>query len=466
MSTDCSVPADATPIEPADAAPTGRPLADVLHDLEAFLRQYVIFGSAAQRTAVRLWIAHTHALDAFDVGPYLNVRSAEKRSGKTRLLEVLHELVPRPWRTVQPSEAVLFRKIEKQQPTLLLDEVDAIFKGPPTARTEGLRSMLNAGYRRGATVDRCNSTANSIKLVAFKVFCPKVLAGIGTLPDTVDDRCIPIVLARKKRGEQVARFRLRDISGEAAPLREALAAWAPGSTDQLRDARPDVPDALGDRAAEVWEPLLAIADEAGSEWPARARGAAVELNGGEPGVDSLRVLLLRAIRATFQDRRTDRMLTADLLAALIAREGEPWAERWGQDVERAREKGTTPLRPAAQLAGMLRPFEVLPVEIRTPAGEKGKGYKLEDFADAFERYVAVYAPLDRDTATTVAAQGFEVSRSPLRSEGTETAETLGAQGLSRCRGSEGGFHRDTGSAGGSTELFEVPPAVREPGEEG
>ena len=168
----------------------------------------------------------------------------------------------------------------------------------------------------------------------------------------------------------------------------------------------------------------------------------------------------------YEAKKADRLLTVDLLAALVEREGEPWPERWGQDVERAREKGTTPLRPAAQLAGMLRPFEVLPVEIRTPGGEKGKGYKLEDFADAFERYVAVYVPLDRDTATTVAAQGFEVSRSHSRSEGTETAETLAAQGLSRCRGSEGTLDRDTGSEGVTPELFEGPPTAREPGEEG
>jgi hypothetical protein len=179
---------------------------------------------------VVLWIAHTHALAAFEVTPF---RSAEKRSGKTRLLEVLHELVPSPWQAVQPTEAVLFRKIEEQQPTLLLDEVDAIFKGPPTSRTEGLRAMLNAGYRRGAIVDRCNSTAAGVNLVKFRVFCPKVLAGIGTLPDTVNDRCIPIILARKRKGEHAARFRLRDFALEAAPLQKALATWALGSVGHL-----------------------------------------------------------------------------------------------------------------------------------------------------------------------------------------------------------------------------------------
>src|SRR5262249_25468682 len=101
-------------------------LAALLDEVAALLSRYVVFRSTAQRTAVVLWIAHTHALAAFDVTPYLNIRSPEKQTGKTRLLEVLHELVPRPWLAIQPSDAILFRKIHKTKPTLLLDETDTI----------------------------------------------------------------------------------------------------------------------------------------------------------------------------------------------------------------------------------------------------------------------------------------------------------------------------------------------------
>src|SRR5205823_10007715 len=101
-------------------------LAALLDAVAKFVRQYVIC-SPAQLVAVVLWVVHTHALEAFDVTPYLNLKSAEPQSGKTRVLEVLEPLVPRPWRVIDSSEAVLFRKIAKECPTLLLDETDAIF---------------------------------------------------------------------------------------------------------------------------------------------------------------------------------------------------------------------------------------------------------------------------------------------------------------------------------------------------
>jgi hypothetical protein len=79
-------------------------LADYLDALEAFLRRFVIFRSDAQVTAIALWIAHTHAFEASDATPYLAVTSAERRSGKTRLLESLALLVATPstWPTRAP----------------------------------------------------------------------------------------------------------------------------------------------------------------------------------------------------------------------------------------------------------------------------------------------------------------------------------------------------------------------------
>src|SRR4051812_7141426 len=100
-------------------------LARLLDEIVVFLRRYVVL-TAEQADAIALWIAHTHALDAFEQTPYLAITSAEKRSGKSRLLDVLTLVVARPWRALSPTEAVAFRKIEKDVPTLLLDEVDAI----------------------------------------------------------------------------------------------------------------------------------------------------------------------------------------------------------------------------------------------------------------------------------------------------------------------------------------------------
>jgi hypothetical protein len=119
---------------------------------------------------------------------------------------------------------------------------------------EGIRAVLNAGFERRATVPRC--MVAQCTLTEFRVFCPKAFAGIGKLPDTVADRSIPIVMARRTRGERIGKFRNRD----AEPIAEALETWSAdlSVTQQLHA------DEIGDRAADICEPLLAIADMAGA----------------------------------------------------------------------------------------------------------------------------------------------------------------------------------------------------------
>ena len=111
------------------------------------------------------------------------------------------------------------------RPTLLLDEIDAIFTAKGDENKEALRALLNAGFERRATVPRCVAGPNNT-LREFQVFCPKALAGIGKLPDTVADRSIPITMTRRKREEVIKKFRARDAEVIAKPIAAALEAWA------------------------------------------------------------------------------------------------------------------------------------------------------------------------------------------------------------------------------------------------
>ena len=106
---------------------------------------------------------HTHAFDAAHATPYLRVTSAAPNSGKTQLLEVLAAISRRGWLAVNPSPAILSRKIDKQRPTLLLDEMDNY----PLDDKRDVLAALNAGYNAGATIDRCNDKGD---LLEFKVF--------------------------------------------------------------------------------------------------------------------------------------------------------------------------------------------------------------------------------------------------------------------------------------------------------
>lgn len=226
-------------------------LAELLDDVETFVRRYVVF-SDDQAAVVALWVAHTHALDAADTTPYLSITSAAMQSGKTRLLEVLNSLVPRSWLTGRITAAVLVRKIDAQGSTLLLDESDAAFKHQGEY-AETLRSLLNTGFQRSGIASLCVGQGANLTYKDFHTFSPKAIAGIGSrsLPDTVRDRAIPITLKRKTKTETVERFRQRNAQQQSRPLVQALAAWSREAIPALRDARPAVPNSLSDRAADV-----------------------------------------------------------------------------------------------------------------------------------------------------------------------------------------------------------------------
>ena len=212
--------ATTTPCVPDSLEAPAEDGAILLADVTRFVRRFVVL-SDDQLVALALWIVHTHAIEVADATPYLNITSAEKRSGKTRLLEVLDLLVARPWRTGRTSAAALVRKIDDDRSTLLLDESDAAFKGD-REYGEALRGILNDGHRRGGCATLCIGKAADIKTRDFKVFGPKAIAGIGNaLPDTVRDRSIHIELKRQAADERAERFHRREVEPDAVALRAA-----------------------------------------------------------------------------------------------------------------------------------------------------------------------------------------------------------------------------------------------------
>jgi hypothetical protein len=369
-----------------DEAAGSVPSIDVLLDAVAvFLRRFISM-SESQATTLALFVVHTHAIHAAHATPYISVSSAVWRSGKTRLLEVLELLVREPLRSVNMSEAALFRSLETE-PTLLFDEVDAIF-GPKARDREDLRALLNAGYTRGTPVFRCVGEGTRQRVEPFAVFGPKVLTGIGRLPDTIRDRTISIRLKRRLRTEQIERLRLRAVRVEAEPLRVEIATWAGAHMDALAVAEPQLPDELDDRAQDVCEPLLAVADFAGGEWPERARQALIALRGGADEDDELGIRLLADCKKAFGD--DDRMATASLLKELRRDEIAPWATY--------AEKGLS----ARGLATLLRRFEIEPKQIRISENKTLKGYLRESFEDAWNRYIPPDNAREKETSETFA----------------------------------------------------------------
>lgn len=343
-------------------------------DLVEFIRRFVVV-SDDKLLILALWVIHTHAIDAADQTPYLAVTSPEKRCGKSRLLEVLQLVVSKPWYAITPSEAVVFRNVHHKKPTLLLDETDTIFNPRNQDRYEGLRALLNAGNRVGARVPRALGTSNNI--AEFSVFCPKVLAGIGMLPDTITDRSIPIRLQRRTRDEEVQRFKRRDVGPAGEALWERASDWGEANEDALRRARPSMPDELSDREQDGCEIIFAIADRLGYGLEARAALVSVFSSERLDDQESMRLRLLRDLRDIFNANPGRRSaFTRSLLEKLYGIEEAPWSSYYNRGLE------------SRDLATLLRHYGVESTTVRGKKGESpAKGYKRDHLEPVWDRYL-------------------------------------------------------------------------------
>jgi Protein of unknown function (DUF3631) len=344
---------------------------DLLNQCDFWIQQYVVL-SPEQRTAIALWILHTWVLD-FDSTPYLHITAPESGCGKSRLLEVLEPLVCRPWKTDTITKAVLVRRVDAERPTLLLDELDAVFS-LKTEYSEELRGVLNAGFRSNGKYSCCEKGPDgSISFRDFSCFCAKALCGIDYLPHTIESRSVLIEMRRKKAEETVERFRWREVKERATPIHKSLQKWAVQAAPVLADAKPDPIDGISDRQQDVTEPLLAIADLAAGEWPDRARRALLALltrRTAQGSVRSQAIALLSDIRRVFEARATDRIGSVELVRELCSMEACAWAEA-RLDV--------------FQLARRLARFGIKPSKIRI-GGSTPNGYYRAEFLEAWERY--------------------------------------------------------------------------------
>ncbi|MEV5487545.1 DUF3631 domain-containing protein [Streptomyces bobili] len=356
--------------------------AALLNEVETFHRRFNVFPTEAAFVAVTLWDAHAHLLDAFDSTPRLAFLSPEPGSGKSRALDVVETLVPRSMAAADASAAALFRSvsgIDGGRPTILFDEIDTIF-GPKAGDNEQLRGFINAGHARGRPMYRCVGDGSNQQVQGFPSFCAVAVAGLGSLPDTILTRSVIIRMRRRARNEHVEAFRTRIHVREGNQLRDRLAKWAETVQERITGAFPEMPDGVTDRPADVWEPLIAIADAAGGDWPDRARAACVTLVTASKANDkgSIGVRLLTDLRDHVLIG-IDRLPTVAILDRLNALDDAPWADLHGKPLDNRR------------LSKMLAEYMTAdnePIASRNikTAGSVLKGYYTADLGDAWARY--------------------------------------------------------------------------------
>jgi hypothetical protein len=383
--------ADADFVAGYDSVTSG---AAILDDVERYVARFVAYPSEHARVAHVLWCAHAHGMHIWDSTPRLAFMSKEPQSGKSRALELTVNLVPNPVQAFNNSPAYLFRKVSAAEdgslPTILYDEIDALFNKRGNDGTEDVRAFLNAGHRRGAVAGRCVKKANKIEIEELPAYCAVAVAGLGGLPDTIGTRSVIVRMQRRAKSEIVEQYRQRLNAVQGYELRDRLAAWV--TTNLVSGVYPELPAGVEDRAADVWEPLLTVADVAGGKWPNRARVAAVALvaQGRDESV-SFGITLLSDVRSCFGDASV--MSTEMLLSKLNALEEAPWAGLKGGPLD------------ARRLARFLKPYGVSSRSVRIGTTTP-KGYTRADLEDPWSRYLRK----ESATAATSATPPFVFRR--------------------------------------------------------
>jgi hypothetical protein len=362
--------------------------AELLGEVADFLTGYVIFPGAHAADAVTLWAAHTHLVAQFESTPRLALLSPEKQCGKSRTLELLELLSAGAETLSDASPAYLYRRIGAGQVTILLDEADAIWKrGKSDETAEALRSIVNAGHRRSATVGRVEMNGQTARLNRFPVFAPAAIAGIGSLPDTILDRAVILRMRRRAPDERIRDYRERITRPEGDALRDRLAKWAADVAGRVGCPWPQMPPGVADRAADVWEPLLMVADLAGGDWPKRATEACTAfVTGARDDTASTGTRLLADLKDVFG--AADALFTQTILDRLHALGESPWADySYGKPFS------------ARDLADLLKEHQVRSRQLRIGEHSR-KGYRRADLEDPWARYLPPRGSETSETSET------------------------------------------------------------------
>jgi len=367
--------------EPVD----GTAVADAM--VETYHRHVKLTAEAID--AAVLWCFFTHSIDSFDIAPILGVSSPTHQCGKTTFVMLTGRFCHRRLSCSNISPSAIYRGVEQWHPTLLIDEGDTFL-----TENEEMRGILDSGHtRETAFVIRSGSSNESHMPRSYSTWCPKLLALIGRLPATLDDRAIKIKLQRMRPSDDVEKLRRHHLIA-LRPIHRRLARWIADHHDALNPTtrEPIVLDELDARAQDNWDPLLFLADLLGGTWPERARRAARALSGVQVRAnETAAVELLADIRRYFsRDQLKTKAFTPQLLAWLTEDDERPWVRfDHGKSLN------------ARILAEMLKPFGTLEHPIQPHmvriGGATGKGYDRDDFEEAFSRYLPPLPPSPSET---------------------------------------------------------------------
>jgi hypothetical protein len=350
----------------------------LLNEVRSFIRRFWAPPSEVALDAFTLWIAHTHAVDGeqrpvFETSPRLGLFSIGPASGKSTALEMLELLSGRGERIADPSARGILGLIDQERATVLIDELDTLMGTGAGGRST--RTIMLEGYSEGGAIARGTAAGGYTRVSCF---APMAFAGMrqnfisNPRLDALRTRTIMVLCKPRQPGQKVESYRRRLHLADARLLNRALVKWGERHAGLLADCWPEPPDGIEDRAAELWEPLLAVGEVVGGEWAERARNACRVLGLGEPEDDDDEPdtpveMLLADMSLVFMGE--DRLASRTIVERLLSLPDSAW-KRYPNVITAGRE-----------IAAMLEPRGVAPKPVWLD-GVTVRGYDRVDLEAA------------------------------------------------------------------------------------
>lgn len=339
----------------------------LLNNIETYISEHAILPEGAS-VALTLWCLASFNINSFRIFPKLTITSPEKRCGKSTVLDLIEAFCHKSLMTSNISPAAIYRLIDVEQPTLIIDEADTFIAGG----NSDMVGIINSGHAmRRAVVYRC--VGDGSVPTPFSTWTPMVLASIRQLQSTIMDRSIVIVLRRKTKKESCKIIDV-DLFGQAKCERAQLLKWSIGNANAIKQNPIKPPDLGNDRAVDNWLPMFTIAKLVSDNWFEKCKAAYVILNQHENEPEQS-TLLLADIKEIFNNHNENKIPSADLVNKLTEDKDKPWCEcKNGRAISQS------------HLAQMLKGYGIKSKGIRV-GGKTPRGYELQQFADTFDRYL-------------------------------------------------------------------------------
>lgn len=358
-----------------------------LNRLDTFIRRFLILPSETDYTVLSLWIGHTYFMHKLKTTPRLAIISPEYGCGKSRALEVLQALCFQGLKLDHQTRSYLMRKVDLiksengKPPTLLIDEIDSVFRAKSDESSEALRAFANTGYRVGGIYGITEGDSKKTP-TEFQTFAPMALAGKGeVVPESVMTRAIIIRLQKRMGYEEVEDFLDDDlISLEADSFKEELQNWSDYCADEISFIKPEL--SVRDREREVWLPLFKVAHLAGEEWIKKAQVALAnyEVDKLDNTIPKERQLL-EDVWKIFQKADEEKLKSAHIVISLAGMTESEWdTYNFGKPIS---EKA---------LAKKLRTYGIKPIQMRFKDGQGARGYVKKEIQVAVRRYLDPLLP--------------------------------------------------------------------------